>query len=304
MKIGCAAWVFTAPRYNPPYEEAIEAIGQIGFESLELILYRKEDLEEYWTPSRIDAIRRQIDSYGLEISEFALYQDAVSHIVSLDRSEREDALETFEKGTMLAKSLGSPLVNMVGQWPIGMEAPIPYVPSYYHPISRGSARFQPKLKIDLPEGFDWDELWETYVESIRTCTQIAKAHGLRFALEGHAHVMVPHTDSFLRLWDRIEDSALGFNFDTAWQFVQREYLPWSIHKLQDKLLHLHVRDADGLICYGLPVGMGVIDWHSIIAALRDVGYDGALSLELGAYDDPHYYAKWSLDYLKRVLAET
>jgi sugar phosphate isomerase/epimerase len=299
MKVGCAAWVFTAPRYNPPYEAAIEAIGEIGFESLELILCQKEDLEEYWTSSRIDAIRRQIDRCGLEISEFALYQDAVSHIVSLNPSEREDALETFEKGTVLAKSLGSPLVNMVGQWPIGMKAPIPYVPNYHHPISQGTSRFHPKLRIELPKGFDWDELWETYVESISTCTQIAKAHGLRFALEGHPHVMVPHTDSFLRLWDHVQDSALGFNLDTACQSVQREYLPWSVHKLKEKLLHLHVRDGDGLICYGLPVGMGVIDWHSLVAALRDVGYDGALSLELAAYEDPHYYARSSLDYLKR-----
>jgi sugar phosphate isomerase/epimerase len=71
---------------------------------LELILCHKEDFEEYWTPSRIDAIRRHIDSHGLEISEFALYQDAVSHIVSLDPPEREDALETFEKDTVLAEA--------------------------------------------------------------------------------------------------------------------------------------------------------------------------------------------------------
>jgi len=303
MQIGCAAWVFTAPRYNPPYEEAIDAVGEIGFETIELILYHAEDLDEYWTPSRIEAIQRQLDSYKLRLSEFALYQDAISHIVSLDSDERKRALETFDRGAALAKTLGSPLVNMVGQWPIGMTAPIPYVPSYVHPYVPGIGRFQPKLRMSLPEGFDWAELWETYVASIRTCTEIARSHGLRFALEGHAHVMVPHTDSFLRLWDHVQDDALGFNFDTSWQFIQREYLPWSIHKLGQKLLHVHVRDADGLICYNLAPGMGVIDWHGLIQALREIGYDGALSLELGAYEDPHYYAKWTLDYLKRVLAE-
>lgn len=304
MRIGCAAWVFTAPRYNPPYEDAIDAVGRIGFEAIELILYHKEDLDEYWTPERVDAIQRQIDGYGLQLSEFALYQDAISHIVSLDRAEREQALETFDKGAALAKRLGSPLVNMVGQWPIGMSAPIAYVPSYTHPFVPGIGRFQPKLKMTLPEPFDWDALWDNYVASIKTCTQIARSHGLRFALEGHAHVMVPHTDSFLRLWDHVQDDALGFNFDTSWQFVQREYLPWSVYKLGAKLLHVHVRDADGLISYNLAPGMGVIDWHSLIAALRAIGYDNVLSLELGAYEDPHYYAKWTLEYLKRVLAES
>lgn len=303
MKIGCAAWTFTAPRYNPPYEEAIETIGELGYEAIELILYHKEDLEDYWSDARIGSIRKQLEGHKLELSQFALYQDAISHIVSLDRGEREAALETFEQGTRLAKALGSPLVNMVGQWPIGMTAPIPYVPSYTHPFVPGIGRFQPKLRMSLPEPFDWDALWENYVSSIKTCTEIAAAHGLRFALEGHAHVMVPGTDSFLRLCDHVQNEALGFNLDTSWHLVQREYLPWSVHKLGKKLLHLHVRDGDGLICYNLAPGMGIIDWHGLINALRDIGYDGVLSLEMGAYEDPHYYAKWSLNYLRQVMAE-
>ena len=106
---------------------------------------------------------------------------------------------------------------------------------------------------------------------------------------------------------RVQDDALGFNLDTAWHFIQREYLPWSVYKLGDRLLHVHARDGDGLITYRLPPGMGVIDWHGLIEALRDVGYDGALSLEMNVRDsrgDPWYYGKWSLEYLKRVLAET
>lgn len=303
MKIGCSAWVFTAPRYNPPYEEAIDHVGRIGYETIELILYHKEDLQEYWSPARIAAIRKQLDNYGLTVSEFALYQDAISHIVSLDRAEREAALETFEQGTKLAKSLGSPLVNMVGQWPIGITAPIPYVPSYYHPFVPGIGRLQPKLRMTLPPGFDWEGLWENYVGSIKTCTEIAAAHGLRFALEGHANVMVPGVDSFLRLYDYVQNDALGFNLDTGWHMVQREYLPWTVHKLGKKLLHMHVRDCDGLICYNLAPGTGVVDWHGLIAALKTIGYDGALSLELGAYEDPVYYAKWTFDYLKRVMTE-
>jgi sugar phosphate isomerase/epimerase len=29
------------------------------------------------------------------------------------------------------------------------------------------------------------------------------------------------------------------------------------------------------------------DWHGLIQALREIGYDGALSLDLGTYEDPH-----------------
>lgn len=311
MKIGACAWSFPSqpgrPPYMPPYEDAIDIIGEIGFEAVELILYQEEDLEEYWTPSRVDAIRRQIDGHGLTVPQFAMYQDAVSHIVSLDPSERERALDTFEKGCKLAKAFGSPLVNFVGQWPIGIECPVPYVPAYIHPNVPRATHFEPKLRMSMPKPFDWEALWENYVDSIKRCTEMTKAHGQKLALEGHAHVMVPGTDAMLRLWDWVQDDALGFNLDTAWHFIQREYLPWSVYKLGDKLLHVHVRDGDGILTYRLPLGMGVIDWHGLVESLRDVGYDGALSLEMYAKDsreDPWYYSKWSLEYLRRVLAET
>lgn len=59
MKIGCTAWVCTAPRFNPPYEQAMQSIGELGFDGLKLILYDPADLETYWTSHRIDEITRR-----------------------------------------------------------------------------------------------------------------------------------------------------------------------------------------------------------------------------------------------------
>jgi sugar phosphate isomerase/epimerase len=163
------------------------------------------------------------------------------------------------------------------------------------------------MRMSLPKPFNWDELWRNFVESVRRCTEIAKSYGVKLALEGHTHTMVPGTDTMLRIWDWVQDEALGFNMDTSWHVVQREFLPWSIHKLGDKLLHMHVRDSDGQLCRSLPAGMGIIDWHGVIEALRDVGYDGALSMEMHHEntrgDDPWYYDRWTLEYLRRVLHE-
>ena len=41
MKLGCAAWCFT-PKYQAPYEKAIETIGRLGFDGVELIVSSKE----------------------------------------------------------------------------------------------------------------------------------------------------------------------------------------------------------------------------------------------------------------------
>jgi sugar phosphate isomerase/epimerase len=301
LVVGCTAWAFTAPRYDPPYEDAIRHIGELGFKGIELILHRPEDLEDYWTPKRIEEIVRLYRSYGLTLSQFAIYQDAIADLPSLDPSERQRAFDNFERGVKLAKALGADAVNFVAQWPLGLEAPIAYPPNYYYVQVPGLEGFSPKLTMKLPPGFDWDAIWTSYVDAVGQCTALAKSHGLRLALEGHANVIVPHTDSFLRLFDRLPDPALGANFDVGWQFVQREYVPWSIHKLKGKIFNVHARDGDGLLAYGLPPGLGILDWEEILKALLAVGYEGFLSLELGRYAEPARWLAYGLDYLEALI---
>lgn len=297
MKLGCACWLFTQGRFLPPYEPAVDAIGELGFQGIEFILRNADDLQDYWTGARVDGLRRQCERRGLDVSQFVFFQDAVAGLASLRAGEREQALEVFERGTCIAKALGSPIVNFVSQWPVGMEAPVAYVPRYWYTNQPGVSEFNPKLSMRLPQPFDWDQIWETYVGSVRKCARIAADHGLKLAVEGHAHVIVPHTDSFLRLSEHVREPALGYNYDTAWQLVQREYIPWSIYKLKGKLLNVHARDGDGLHCYALPPGQGIIDWAGVFEALRAIGYDAFVSLEISNYQEPHRWAAEARRYL-------
>ncbi len=301
MKLGCACWVFTKGRFLPPYEPAVEATGELGFEGIEFILRNAEDLSDYWTPWRIDGLRRRCEQYGLEVSQFVLFQDAVADLANLRADAKAKALEIFEGGVKIAKALGSPIVSFVSQWPVGLKAPVDYVPRYWYTNQPGVGEFSPKLTLQLPEPFDWDAIWEGYVGSVRTCARIAASHGLKPAIEGHTHVIVPHTDSFLRLWEHVQDPGLGYNYDTAWQFLQREYVPWSLYKLKGKLWHVHARDGDGLHCYSLPPGQGIIDWAGVFEALRAIGYEGFVSLEVSNYNDPYRWAGEARRYLAQWL---
>jgi sugar phosphate isomerase/epimerase len=305
IKIGCAAFSFTNPlsAYAPPYEAAIDAVGAAGLDTTELILHQESDLDSYWTPSRIREIRAQLRRNKLELSEFVLYHDAVPGLPSLDSNTREKSLEAFEKGVVLAEKLGSPLINMVAHWPEGLEAIANYPPTYIYPGGRGATLFSPELRYTLPQPFDWDSIWDTYVNTLRECTSIAKRHGLGVALEGHPNVIVSYVDSFLRLFDAIDDNALGMNYDTGMQMIMREYVPWSIYKLKDRLVHMHVRDTDGLLAYNLPVGKGILPWDEIVRATVDVGYEGVMSLELGGYQDPMPYVIASAGVLRNLIDE-
>ena len=126
---------------------------------------------------------------------------------------------------------------------------------------------------------------------------------MSLGIEAHSYTIISSTDSYLRLFDQVGLPNVGANMDVRWPFLQREYVPLSIHKLGGRLLHTHVRDGDGLYNYNMPVGMGIIDWRAVVEALKDIAYDGFLSLELSNYQDPIQYLEFSRDYLQSVLAE-
>jgi sugar phosphate isomerase/epimerase len=228
--------------------------------------------------------------------------NVVGDLASLDPALKAKALETFNRGAKIARELGNDTLNMVAQWPRGLKGPTAYPPHAIYTTMRGMDKFSPKLQLELPKGFDWNAIWANYVDSIRTCVGIARDHGLRFALEGHTHVIVSHTDAFLRLFDHVPDPALGANFDTGWQFMQREYLPMSVHKLGERIFHVHAKDSDGLLNYSLPPGLGIVDWDGLVDALHAVGFDGFMSFELGRYAEPKRWLKHGLDYLEGVIA--
>ena len=303
MKVGCTAWAFTSPGYAAPYEDAIDAVARLGFKGVELILFSEQDLREYYTPARIRDLRQRYRSQGLTLSQFAVYDVLAGDLASLDAARKQRSLGFFGEAAKIAHELGTDTINMVSPWPRELTGPVPYVPHAIYLEARGQDKFNPKLSLQIAPTFDWSAIWSNFTDSVRQCAEIAHREGLRLALEGHTHVIVGHTDSFLRLFDHVPHTALGSNFDTGWQFMQREYLPMSVRKLGAKIFHVHAKDSDGLLSYSLPAGQGIIDWHDLVDSLRSVGYTGFLSFELGRYRDPARWLSQSRQYLEGVLAE-
>jgi sugar phosphate isomerase/epimerase len=300
MKVGCLSWIFRPLSEGAPWYDALESISRLGFEGVELIVCREEELESYWTEEETRRVAEFCDKKGLYVSQFAIFQPAISGLISMDPEQQARAFEVFERCAQIAKTLGTGLINYVSQWPVGIEAPIDYIPNYFY-VPNSGPNPAGKLTMELPPGFSWEEQWANVVQVTKRTTEIAKAYGLKLSLEGHINVAVPHTDSFLRLYDHVGDPALGYCLDIGWAALQREYVPWSIHKVKGKLVNLHVRDCDHLTTGFARPGEGVLDWVAIFRALLDIGYDGYLSLESYATDWRDQKIAMTREYLEECL---
>lgn len=276
-KIGCVSWCFHtfAPGADPT--ESIDIMGEIGFEGTDLILLAREDIDGFWTDRKIDDLKRRLERNRLAVAQFVIFQPVVEGLTSTNADDRKRNLDYFEAGVKIGKRFGAPLVNIVAPWPTELRRPGGgYLPRHY---DLPEAKPGEKFSIEMAAGFHWERLWGLYVETTKACLERVKAHGMKLTIEHHTHTMIPDAVSFLRLWDAIRDSALGYNLDTGWTISQREYPPVAIHKVKQQLMNLHVRDIDGLMRTFVHVGEGVMDFRHIAHTLKHVGFQGFLSIE-------------------------
>jgi protein FrlC len=72
-----------------------------------------------------------------------------------------------------------------------------------------------------------------------------------------------------------------------------------VYRLGRDLQHIHIADVNRE-----PPGSGVVDYVSLIEALRAVGYDGYLTMEIGFNRrnvEPDDMARRAHDYLRNLL---
>lgn len=278
-RIGCTSWCFHGFNAGADPTEAIEQIGRLGFEGIELILLGRDDIKDFWTEAKIAELRKGLDKYKLQVSQFVLFQPVVEGLTSTDPEIRKQNLDYFEAGCRIGRKFDAPMVNIVAPWARELRSPPnanSYLPRFY---DLPQAKPGDKYHIDMAPSFDWDRLWQNFIDTIKACLDRAKNQGMKLTIEHHTHTMIHDATAFLRLWDAIRDPDLGYNLDVGWTLAQREYPPVAIHKTKGHLMNLHMRDIDGLVRKFVHVGEGIMDFEAVAAALRQVGFSGFMDLE-------------------------
>ncbi|MBM3334229.1 sugar phosphate isomerase/epimerase [Candidatus Sumerlaeota bacterium] len=283
IRLGSVAWNFGRIGDDPPWTASIDAIGELGFDGIELIVAKPNQLDATISEPTLSEILRRLERHKLKVSQFVLYQTVTADLGSPDREKQKRALALFEKGCRVAVKLGAPIINMVAPWPTSFQKEGQgYLPRYY---STGTTMPSPKFSFTVPRNFDWPKAWSDFVAVMKETTAIAKNAGLLFALENHTHTFVPGPDAFLRLWDEVHDPALGFSLDIGWVALQREYPVVAVYKTRGHLMNLHIRDLDGFAYRFVAPGSGCMDYEGLIVALRAIGFSGFITFEQDGVPD-------------------
>jgi sugar phosphate isomerase/epimerase len=149
----------------------------------------------------------------------------------------------------------------------------------------------------------------------------AEERGVRIAFEtaargGGQGNLAHNPELWDALFDAVPSPALGLSFDPShliWLHIPN--IPDLIRRYGPRIHHVDGKDCEimperlarqGILGndwwrYRLP-GLGAVDWIGVLSALKDVGYDGPVSIE---NEDPLFLGldgvKWSADYLRSVF---
>jgi inosose dehydratase len=133
-------------------------------------------------------------------------------------------------------------------------------------------------------------------EGLERVVDLARQTGLTASFHPHLGTCVEAPE---QLEKAFEYTGIGFCPDTAHLEAGGGDSADLIRTYADRIRYVHLKD------YGegdfLPLGRGELDFRGILGALEEVAYDGWITVELDAYDDPEEGARISRKFLDEAL---
>lgn len=249
MKLSCLPRSFFAElsRGEISLDDWFQFAAEIGLDGVECSPVLIEPLG----PATYGQFRGLAEARGLAVSNFTAYSD----FTQPDRVAREREVEAMIENVRIARELGSPTVRALAgqQWP----------------------------GVGRAEGVAW------VVDALRRVADAADRCGVRVVLENHgkaftwAHFdFAMQSEIFVEILDRLGDTSIGVQFDTANPLVAGEDPLALFERVQDVVAAVHLSDVPrpGVFEF-VPIGAGIAPNRDVLDRLHQRGYVGWIGIE-------------------------
>jgi sugar phosphate isomerase/epimerase len=137
------------------------------------------------------------------------------------------------------------------------------------------------------------EQWQTAVKNTRELGKYAADVGVEIALELEPFKLslLNDVDSMVRFIDEVNHPAVRANIDVS-HLQLSGTSPAELRRLKGKAIHVHLSDCDGKVHGDLPPGRGVVDFPPYLREIKELGIDGAVSIELEYSPEPSKIVEW------------
>ena len=183
--------------------------------------------------------------------------------------ERREAIEQYKQVIDLCADLGGNTVLYIAGWQI-----------------YGTSRVQ---------------AWNWSAEALKEVALTARDRGVVLAIEPTPtdSNLIESCDHAIELMEQVAAPNVKLMFDTQHAYYRNEVPTDYVYKMGKNLHHVHLSEFGRLA-----PGQGTGDFVGLVAALREVGYDGYLAMEIGFNRrnvEPDLIARQAYEYLKPLV---
>jgi protein FrlC len=274
MKLSFNTWPYASfPIWVPAYplEDTIERIAKIGYEGIEIGAGSPHAYPPCLTKERRKHIRKVLDDNGIVLS------------------------------SMLPALSGGPGHNLASPIPEERRHTI----DHYKDLVELSAEWGGKILLYIPGwvvfGTTFRQAWDWSIAALGEIADKAAEFDVTLVIEpvSFDSNLVDKCDEAIEMMEEVNKPNVKLMFDTFHVLYRKEVSSDYIYRMGKDLRHMHISDNNRL-----PPGQGRGDFVSVINALKDIDFDGYLTMELG-FDrrdiEPDYVARQSYEYLKPLV---
>jgi sugar phosphate isomerase/epimerase len=248
MKYSMSNWIYD----DEPLRVTFQRLQKYGYDGVELV----------GEPQRYDTqeVKRLCQEFELSVlsiigwSIWPLERD----LAHPDPQMRQKALKYAAECVDLAAAVGAPLVVAI-------------------PASAG--RTSPIGQPDTAKA--WKEAvareWDYAVESVKAAAAHAEEKGVLLAIEPinrYESFLVNNVDQGLRFVQEVDSKGVRLHLDAFHMNIEEKDLAEAVRKAGDLLVNMHFSDSNRQA-----VGQGHTDFKALIRALKEINYQGILTME-------------------------
>ena len=244
MKKGANAWIYPS---DFTVDRILETSSEIGYDGVELNL-DEENLK--LTGRERKEIAEKAGSLGLELPSLCSGLFWTYNLASPDESVREKGIEIVKKGCEFASDLGASVFLVVPA-------------------------------VAVPE-VSYEEMWELSQRSILEAVQVAEEHGIVLGIENVWNRFLYSPLEFRSFVEEFNHPNVKVYFDVG-NFQLLAFPQQWIRYLSELIVCIHVKDFQRSTMMFKPLLQGDVPWPEVMRALREIGYDSFLNVEVSPY---------------------
>ncbi len=135
--------------------------------------------------------------------------------------------------------------------------------------------------------------WQWAIDTCRILGDYAGKKNIDIALELEPFrlSLLNNVNEMVRFIDDCNHPRVRANIDVS-HLVLSDTSPADLAKLKGKAIHVHISDCDGKVHGDLPPGRGVVKFAPYLQAIKELAFDGVVSIELEYSPDPSKIVEW------------